>query len=598
MMAQQGYGIGPGPSRLSQWDDRGLGQARTETEAPAPPSSHFVALARPTFADAAPLFSSSSSSYDHIDGGVRAEPSSDPLANITSQQQNESQSSATYTSALSNHPTHYNQYTDSSQHNAHSSSHALQHASSQLSYQQLQQQQQQLQLQHQNYQYHLQLSSNQPLDVHMPGDLTASQSLGVHHAPESYALHHHPAHQQSDPEGQRKSYDRAETAEPHTPRPPNAWILYRSQKFREIQQNRNSQCRSGLTEKPKSQAEISRIVSQMWQNESSAVKQKFEAMADEKKLAHQKMYPTYRYRPKKKAKAKQSASSQRDASQRRIWDEKAIKKETYGAYAGGSQDYDASEGGFMVRHATDRRGDSEPQYPGAGHDASVSSSMHDLVGRDLISRRPLFGERRERGELATPANYGRSISASLSPGEGTSFSYNNSRMHPFGERPSSLLRQESPRVSDASSEPPTSSGVYTNSHWPDADTLGGLSCNTYFDGSASRSATTGYTTIANSRMPSSSLMGSNAMGGASLPTLPSPQQQPPRQSIPSQHLQHPIGYSESSLSFQGLTGAGNSFRPSAMTHPVARFAPSFSESKAEVSNGLTLSSSNESASGH
>lgn len=279
----------------------------------------------------------------------------------------------------------------------------------------------------------------------MAGDFMGSHSLGMHHAPNSYAMHHHSDHQQASLEGPRKGQDRTEAAEPHTPRPPNAWILYRSQKFREIQQNRESQTRSGSTDKPKSQAEISRIISQLWQNETSAVKQKFEAMADEKKLAHQKMYPTYRYRPKKKSKPKQSASGQ-VGDQRHTPDGKFVKKSGYGSYTDGSHDYDASEGSSSAGHSTDRKVGNEILRSSGGNQG-VGTAVHDLAGRELMSRKPNYADRRERGDLQVPSNYGRSVSGGASFGDGHSFSYNSTRMHPYGDRPSSLLRQKAPSSS-------------------------------------------------------------------------------------------------------------------------------------------------------
>ncbi|PWN51166.1 hypothetical protein IE53DRAFT_305790, partial [Violaceomyces palustris] len=85
--------------------------------------------------------------------------------------------------------------------------------------------------------------------------------------------------------------------EQRTPRPPNAWILYRSQKYQEFREKTNSLASSSEAGKPKSQAEISRIISSMWQGESAETKQHYEALAEARKIAHQKTYPTYRYRP-------------------------------------------------------------------------------------------------------------------------------------------------------------------------------------------------------------------------------------------------------------------------------------------------------------
>lgn len=140
------------------------------------------------------------------------------------------------------------------------------------------------------------------------------------------------------------------------PRPPNAWILYRSDKMREIQRERKSSMLSNH-QKPRNpssssassvsydcpsvqggnfvndeihpttthdtikslsptnvdridetggganclQAQISRMVSQMWKNESEQVKEHYAKLAAEHKLEHQKQYPNYRYQPKRRS---------------------------------------------------------------------------------------------------------------------------------------------------------------------------------------------------------------------------------------------------------------------------------------------------------
>lgn len=149
------------------------------------------------------------------------------------------------------------------------------------------------------------------------------------------------------------------------PRPPNAWILYRSDKMREIQRERkmsmlskHESCTSTSSTPSSSssnmknnkfnyeynnstpmensiennttnlttftdgstfrdsqgverihensgganclQAQISRMVSQMWKNESEEVKERYANLAAKCKLEHQKLYPNYRYQPKRK----------------------------------------------------------------------------------------------------------------------------------------------------------------------------------------------------------------------------------------------------------------------------------------------------------
>ncbi|SPO31617.1 related to HMG-box transcription factor [Ustilago trichophora] len=585
-MAQQGHVLASGPSRTSQYDDRAVGQNHQEYEGMAvAPTTQPEAFGRSApYVDDGSLFSTSASSYDNTSTSLRSENPSHSLLGMHSHQQNDSQSMGSYSDVLPHQQSHYTPYTPSPQHISQPSQsyqHHHQHPH-----------------QHQ-HPHHLHHPSDQHLGMQMPSDLVRSQSLGMHHA-HPYGMHHHPEYAQSSLDAQRKAPNRAEAAEPHTPRPPNAWILYRSQKFREIQQTRDSQARSGSSEKPKSQAEISRIISQMWQNETTAVKQEFEALADEKKLAHQRMYPTYRYRPKKKAKSSKQNAAAITASQINDRSEgHSIKREVQGAFAGaGYQDRYASEGSTSTAYSTtiDRKMEGgDPQRAAVSHGIS---SIHDLAGRELMSRKNNnYPDRRDRGELYVPINCGRSVSGSISSGEGHSISsYGSNRMHPYGDRvpSSSMLRQESPRASSdvfGDSQPP-SGGTYASSHWPDSDTMNGTSnTSTYFDGS--RGGQNSFTSLGSTRLPAASLI-SNTVGGPSLLSL-SPST---RQSVPSQQLQqHPIDSMNSNLSLAELTGTpasntysgASSFRTTPLTNHHARFGTSFGSAggeRSEVPSGL------------
>jgi hypothetical protein len=77
------------------------------------------------------------------------------------------------------------------------------------------------------------------------------------------------------------------------PRPPNAWILYRSDKLRELPPTA-----PGIPRR--AQAEVSKLISNMWKTESEDVRTQYERRADAKKAEHQAMYPGYRFQPMKK----------------------------------------------------------------------------------------------------------------------------------------------------------------------------------------------------------------------------------------------------------------------------------------------------------
>lgn len=87
------------------------------------------------------------------------------------------------------------------------------------------------------------------------------------------------------------SPDNRPTVQP--PRPPNAWILYRSDKLRELPPPAPNQPR-------RAQADVSKLISHMWKHESEYVRAEYERLADVKKAEHQALYPGYRFQPMKK----------------------------------------------------------------------------------------------------------------------------------------------------------------------------------------------------------------------------------------------------------------------------------------------------------
>ncbi|OSX66755.1 hypothetical protein POSPLADRAFT_1053371 [Postia placenta MAD-698-R-SB12] len=81
----------------------------------------------------------------------------------------------------------------------------------------------------------------------------------------------------------RRSPDRAASrANPmNPPRPPNAWILYRSDKLKQMMQ---SQLQHGHPKKP--QSSVSKEVAAMWKAEDPGVRGEYERLADVKKAEH------------------------------------------------------------------------------------------------------------------------------------------------------------------------------------------------------------------------------------------------------------------------------------------------------------------------
>lgn len=87
-----------------------------------------------------------------------------------------------------------------------------------------------------------------------------------------------------------------------TPRPPNAFILYRKAKQPDVvAQNKN------LTN-----AEVSKVISKMWWKESEEERFQWEKRADRMKLKHMQDYPDYVYQPKKPGTRKRKSTQRND----------------------------------------------------------------------------------------------------------------------------------------------------------------------------------------------------------------------------------------------------------------------------------------------
>ncbi|OLY79368.1 Silenced mating-type M-specific polypeptide Mc [Smittium mucronatum] len=83
-----------------------------------------------------------------------------------------------------------------------------------------------------------------------------------------------------------------------TPRPPNAFILYRKDKQEGV-----IKMNSGVSNK-----EISCIIGKMWRKESEEVRNEYKERAENEKIKHQKLYPNYKYQPRKSKKVSKADS--------------------------------------------------------------------------------------------------------------------------------------------------------------------------------------------------------------------------------------------------------------------------------------------------
>jgi len=87
--------------------------------------------------------------------------------------------------------------------------------------------------------------------------------------------------QPSTSEVPRNTHNNRKTGNP--PRPPNAWICYRSARVHELKNT------AEYSKMP--QASISKLIGELWRSESAEVRRQYELEAAAKKLEHREKYP-------------------------------------------------------------------------------------------------------------------------------------------------------------------------------------------------------------------------------------------------------------------------------------------------------------------
>ncbi|GAA5876944.1 hypothetical protein JCM8547_006317 [Rhodosporidiobolus lusitaniae] len=91
------------------------------------------------------------------------------------------------------------------------------------------------------------------------------------------------------------------TASGYIPRPPNAWLLYRSARVKEWHERE----RNGAVEVPQ-QSELSKVIAEMWRSEPLDVREGYARLALAEAAAHAKRFPDYVFKPiNRKSRVKQ-----------------------------------------------------------------------------------------------------------------------------------------------------------------------------------------------------------------------------------------------------------------------------------------------------
>ncbi|KAJ1815931.1 hypothetical protein LPJ75_002199 [Coemansia sp. RSA 2598] len=136
--------------------------------------------------------------------------------------------------------------------------------------------------------------------------------------------------QEYDPYARPAKRSGRTTKPKRTPRPPNAFILYRKAKQAEVIRDN-----PGVSNK-----DVSCIIGQMWKSEDPAVQDQFREQAEVEKKKHKEMHPNYKYQPRKPKNKRLQESQAAGAS--------AVNN---ALVAGGSQDGSFASTGLSMSNA-------------------------------------------------------------------------------------------------------------------------------------------------------------------------------------------------------------------------------------------------------
>ncbi len=103
------------------------------------------------------------------------------------------------------------------------------------------------------------------------------------------------------------------------PRPPNAWIIYRTDRLRQWKAQRSPH------DPPVKQADISRMIGANWKHEPDHIKLEYEKRAAIAKADHKRKYPDYKYNPMSKEAKEKMRSEEKEAKKKAREEAKAAK---------------------------------------------------------------------------------------------------------------------------------------------------------------------------------------------------------------------------------------------------------------------------------
>ena len=169
-----------------------------------------------------------------------------------------------------------------------------------------------------------------------------------------------------------------------TPRPPNAWIIYRSDKLQNMPP-------PPLGQPKPTQAEVSKIIAAQWRAESDDVRALYDQRAETAKAEHARMYPDYRFAPMKKADKDRIREEKRQAKEQERAGRKVRARVAPYPLPSTASPFKTSSP-LIIKHVVPNANSASPSISSSMSSSSLSSTM--LNSQPGINVAPYFGSTR------------------------------------------------------------------------------------------------------------------------------------------------------------------------------------------------------------
>ncbi|KAF8490363.1 hypothetical protein F5888DRAFT_1808178 [Russula emetica] len=176
-----------------------------------------------------------------------------------------------------------------------------------------------------------------------------------------------------------------------TPRPPNAWIIYRSDKLQELPP-------PPLGQPKPTQAEVSKIIAAQWRAESEDVRALYDQRAETAKAEHARLYPDYRFAPMKKADKDRIREEKRQAKEQERASRKVRSRVAPYPLPSTASPFRTSSS-LIIKHVVPNANSASPSILSSISSSSLSSTIPN--SRPGVNVAPYYGPTRVSLDMST-----------------------------------------------------------------------------------------------------------------------------------------------------------------------------------------------------